>query len=346
MIFVSRTAFGGSGFFHDAEFLTFHRIPNFRMLTLGTTVTLDTTEDAEIDGHVNWRGDTKGIPHLNWGWDGTELRVQTYDPIDYPGAVATHALLKWDLSSIPSTNVVMKASLQMTGWDGSDGAIDVYGIELGDWSESTVTWNSWATTSQSLVLLGQLTCAGPANTRGQTVFANSALTQWVQDWVNGNQANYGIILKMHDDGTPGGDSFSSREDTWASGHAPQLVIQYFPSSVFAEVKGKVSLTGYTGDMQNVGVQVEIRQNNVPVKVQNGLSDATGSFSMDLVPLGTYDVYVKSFGYLKQSVKNVNVSADPTNVGTIQLKAGDLNGDSNINMLDFAIIANNWLALED
>jgi hypothetical protein len=187
-------------------------------------VTLNSTDDAEIDQHVNWRGDTKGIAHLNWGWDASQLRVQIYDP-SY-GNIASHALIKWDVTGIASNAAINSVTLEMSGWDGSDGPIDVYGIAVGSWEEETVTWNSWAATTQSLVLLGQLYCAGPANAVGQTTFSSNDLASWVQSWVNGSQANNGIILKMHDDGSAGGDSFSSKEDPWSYGHAPQLKIAY------------------------------------------------------------------------------------------------------------------------
>ena len=200
------------------------------LLVMGSTVqatdvTLDATEDAEIDGHVNWRNDPKGIPNAGWLHPATELPVKIYDPIDYPGAEAAHSMIKWDVSSIPSSDVVTAVTLEMSGWDWSDGPIDVYGIEVGDWAEATVSWNSWAATTKSLALLGQLASAGPASVTGQTQWSDADLTALVQDWVDGDQANYGIILKKAGT-TPGVDSFSSREDTWASGHAPQLKITH------------------------------------------------------------------------------------------------------------------------
>jgi hypothetical protein len=225
IIMVCRTAWGCSDYFHNAEYTTFHRIPYFRMLsydsTFGSTIALlDAADDAEIDGHVNWRGDPKG--------DSDELRIRIYDPIAYPGANASHALIKWDFSNIPDTDIVTDVSLVMAGWDGSDGAINVYGIDVGDWNEATVTWNSWEATTKSIVLLGQLTSAGPANTAGQTIFSDLDLTNRVQDWIADKEKNHGLILKMS--GTAAvGDSFSSKEDTWAYGHAPQLLIQHHPA---------------------------------------------------------------------------------------------------------------------
>lgn len=350
IIFVSRTAFGGSvpyssSPFHDAEYITFHRIPNFRMLSEATISTIDASDDAEIDWHINWRADTKGIPHPEWSHDASELRVRIYDPNQYTGAQGSHVLIKWDFAGIPATDVIVAVTLEMAGWDNPDGMIDVYAIAEGDWDESTVTWNSWEATPKSLVLLGQLSSSGPANTSGNTIFSNPNLTELVQEWISGNQANYGLILKMS--GTaPVGDSFSSHEDTWESAHAPQLVIYHLPSSEFASVEGTVNPSGYTGDLQNVGVQIELLQNGVTARTERTLLDASGSFSMDLVPKGTYDVAVKAFTYIPELLTNISVSADPTDLGTIVLGAGDLNGDSIVNLLDFAIMANNWLSVEE
>ncbi len=354
MIFVSRTAFGGSvpyssTPFHDAEFMTFHRIPNFRMVNQATTSVIDASEDAPVDQHQNWAGDTKGIPHLNWGWTATELRPMLYSNDYYVPGLRQDVLIKWDLSSIPATDVITAVTLEMSGWDNPDGIIDVYGIETGDWSEATVTWNNWASTPQSLVLLGQLASAGPAITAGNAIFSNTNLAAWVEDWKAGSQPNYGIILKMSGTNPPVspsiGDSFSAREET-AYGHAPQLIIQHIPASAFATIQGKVNSNGYAGNLQNFGVQVELRQNGIAVRTENLLLDATGGFAVDLVPLGTYDVAVKAFTHLQKVLPNINISASPTNLGTIVLNAGDLNGDSVVNLLDFAIMASNWQSAED
>jgi len=134
-------------------------------------------------------------------------------------------LIKWDVSSIPSTNIVNDVTMQLVGWDWSDGPIDVYGIEVGDWDESEVTWNNWQARTKSLVLLGSFTQSDPGTA---TSFSDPDLTAWVQDWVDGDQANYGVILIRHDLETPGGDSFSAHEDTYDPNvyFAPRLVIDH------------------------------------------------------------------------------------------------------------------------
>ena len=344
IIAVSRTAFGGASNFHDAEYLTFHRIPSFRLLNQASTTTVHASDDAEIDGHVNWRSDPKGIPQPQWNHTAAELRIRIYDPIAYPGAEAGHALVKWDLSGIPPGDIVTAVSLEMAGWDYPDGSIEVYAVNTGDWDEATVTWNNWAATAPSLVLLGELTSAGPAGSAGSTVFVDDDLTSWVQDWLHGAQDNYGLLFKMGGS-TPGGDSFSAHEDTWASGHPPRLVIQHIPASAYATVQGTAHLSGYSGDLRHVAIQVELRQNGVLARSERMLLDSAGRFSIPLVPLGTYDVAVQTSANLQKVLTNVNVSADPTDLGTAQLTGGDLNGDAAVNLLDFAIMARNWLATE-
>ncbi|MEN6386347.1 MAG: DNRLRE domain-containing protein [Phycisphaerales bacterium] len=355
IIFVLRTAFGGSvpyssAPFHDAEFVTFHRIPNFRMLDIAATTILTSSEDAPVDQHQNWASATKGIPHSNWNWTANELRPMLYGDDHYVAGLRQDVLIKWDFSTMPATDIITNVTMEMSGWDNPDGVIDVYGIQEGSWTEDTVTWNSWATTPQTLVLLGQLTEAGPAAVAGETIFANANLTQWVKNWINGNQANNGIILKMSGPnpatGTIG-DSFSAKEEAsgTAYGHAPQLVIQHVPASAFSTVTGTVQLEGYTGNLQSIGVQVEFRQNGAVVRTEKTLLDSAGAFSINAVQKGYYDVAVKSFTYLQTVIPNVNVNSDPTSLNPVVLKAGDLNGDSEINLLDFGIIANSWMSAE-
>jgi hypothetical protein len=188
--------------------------------------------------------------------------------------------------------------------------------------------------------LGQFACAGPADSAGQTVFSDPCLTAWVQKWVNGSQANYGIILKMHDDGTPGGDSFSSREDTWSYGHAPQLQINHEPLT--STITGKIDIDGYNGDMSFVGVQVELKQNGSTVRTERLLADATGNFSFSEVSLGTYDIAVKVCTQLPKTISGVEIKTGSTNLGTINLIGSDLDGNARINFIDLKLFADNWL----
>ena len=140
-------------------------------------------------------------------------------------------MLKWDVSALNS-DPISNVSLSMSGWDGSDGPINVYGIIAApnSWAETNVTWNSWANMSYSLMLLGQMYSSGPWAQVGDSAFSTPELASFVASWINGSVANNGLILKLDlPNPTSGtlGDSFSSKEET-GYGHAPQLVITQIP----------------------------------------------------------------------------------------------------------------------
>lgn len=212
------------------------------------TTTLSTTDDAEIDQHANWASDTRGIPHLNWGHTATELKVKVYGDDYYTTGLRQDVMLKWDVSGL-GTDAVTNATLAMSGWDASDGPINVYGIIAApnSWAETNVTWNSWAATSYNLVLLGQMYSSGPAAAVGDSTFSSVALTSFVQSWVDGSVANNGLILKIDVpnpvSGTIG-DSFSAKEEL-SYGHAPQLIVTQIPepTTIILLAGGLLSIVG-------------------------------------------------------------------------------------------------------
>jgi len=200
--------------------------------------TYEAYHDAEID--VN-------TPDTCLG-DDDEMRV--HSGISY-------GLIKWDLSAVNPTTTVDNTCMELMNWDYPDGAINVYGIEAGDWDESSVTWNSWGNTSQTLNLLGSFTAPGSA---APAWFYNDNLTAFVQDWVDGDQTNYGIILKH----TIAGDSFSTEEDTW--GHGPWLTVWYdnvsTPGVTLVETSGSTAVAedGPTSDNYTVVLDTQPTDN--------------------------------------------------------------------------------------
>ena len=333
IVFVSRTAFGGSGFFHDAEFITFHRIPYFRLFHQSTISVINCSGDTEIDQHINYKAKNLGAE--------TSIRVEVRsavytDPVISP---ESQGLIKWDVSSIPSTDIVTYAELQLQQSDGAVESCDVYAIDEGVWDEMTVTWDSWQAAGNSESLLGNM--PNITISKGLTTFTNDDLTELVQLWHNGGHDNLGLLFKWA--GVVGqGDTYLSKEHT-GDYIAPRLVVQHISDLLFASVIGSVELSGYTGDLQDAGIRVDIRENGVEARREALLLGPGGGFAIDRIPLGTYDVTISAFGYLPKTLTGVDVSSDPIDLGTIVLDAGDLNGDSFVDMLDFAILANNWLS---
>jgi hypothetical protein len=340
IVAVSRTAYAGADSAHDANYFTFHRIHNFRSMT---TTRLIAADDSWLDQHPNWAGDTKGIPHPEWGWTAAELHVGTLDPNGYAMAYESQVLIKWDLSTITSTDVVTDVVLELVANDSPDGPIEVYGVAQGSWEEDNVTWNNWDAMAKTLTYLGSLTLSSTGN---PVNYSDPNMTAWVQKWVNGQQANNGILLKWAGPiGT--GDSFSSHEDIYDPNiyFGPKLSVSHIPQGVAATVQGNVAASGYTGNKENIAVLVEFRQGGIPVRTERKFLDTSGNFSIPLVEKGTYDLAVKSYAHL-QEVLTRNVNADPYSLGTITLQGGDLNGDGLINSLDLDILADNWLATGD
>ena len=179
-------------------------------------VTFDAVADAEIDQHVNYNNSNLG--------KATSIRVETRDPA-YTNPVESPqswALMKWNLDSIDPSTVLGDASVRIIQCDGSVDTVDVYAIDEGDWDELSVTWNNWVGT-ETVEYLGTMT--NTAYPDGVSTFSSSALTAWVQDWIDGDQENYGLLFKWSGS-VSDGDTYVSREH--ASLDPPQLIITAVP----------------------------------------------------------------------------------------------------------------------
>jgi hypothetical protein len=143
------------------------------------------------------------------------------------------ALVRFDLSSIPSDARVVESTLQLyaSGWDGSDMTIDAYRIRR-DVSICQATWNQ-AGDANPWDLPG---CNDTDTDRGATPessLTTSGISKWysfnltiaVQDWVNGRLANNGVLLRGAESGSTSLFRFASAE-VGTSSLRPKLVITY------------------------------------------------------------------------------------------------------------------------
>jgi len=178
------------------------------------TVTLNNTADAEIDSFDNNTAlGSAGIFRVEDG--GPETRV-------------SWALLGWDLSSIPATDVVTDVTLRIQQLDTGVESVYVYGIQEGAWDESTVTWNNWVGT-ETIVLLGEMfNVPSTSGNREYTTFNDPNLTAWVQSWVDGSQANYGLLFKWAGPPEAVGDTYLAREHSLWQSYPTELVIDAVP----------------------------------------------------------------------------------------------------------------------
>ncbi|MBM4430209.1 MAG: DNRLRE domain-containing protein, partial [Chloroflexi bacterium] len=142
------------------------------------------------------------------------------------------SLLHFDLSSIPAGAVVTQASLQLyaIGWSGSNLSLGAYAV-LRDVELCQTTWNL-ARTGQSWAIPG---CNGSTDRRGtpENSVTTSGIYQWyefditslVQDWVYGDVANCGLLLRGTSATSTSSFRFASSESGTAS-QRPKLVVTY------------------------------------------------------------------------------------------------------------------------
>ena len=109
------------------------------------------------------------------------------------------------------------------------------------------------------------------------------------------------------------------------------------------LQGRLScVSGNDPDACAVAVKVELIQAGQVVRTEFLIPDDSGSFNLSNVPCGTYDIATKTVVSLRKVFTDLVISADPTELGTIVLDRGDLQGDGVIDLRDFAILGNNWL----
>ena len=153
-------------------------------------------------------------------------------------------------------------------------------------------------------------------------------TAWVN---NGNTYNMGIG-DLYGVGVIGNGSVAT--NFWASG-GYKLNFWNTNNPVSISLTGNVDLADFGGDITDVPVTVEL--NATPYNL-NLASD--GKFTILDVAPDTYDVRIKASHWLAKTTSGVEVAGN-TDIGTITLINGDINGDNGIDESDLAIMSNDW-----
>jgi hypothetical protein len=175
----------------------------------------------------------------------TDTQLNTYT---WPtNSIANAILIKWDLSSIPAGSTIINASLSLylQGYEGTGGD-DLYDISVHKVinknpviSEATgydySTSNPWtpATGVYNNIPLAQGDISLPEDIRAidKTLgYKSWNVTQMVQDWVNNNSMNYGMLLNSDSSATSDSNRFFASNEYSNLGQRPKLVITYMPSS--------------------------------------------------------------------------------------------------------------------
>lgn len=138
------------------------------------------------DAHVNQRQST-----TNYGTN-TSLNLRNNDGAGGVDNYGRDILIKFDLTSIPSTATIASATLRLHYYDWGDTdpagrTLDLYPV-TGTWSEGTVTWDTQPTRSSTLSASATVpTTAG--------AWMDWDVTSDVQDFVSGTSTNHGWILR-------------------------------------------------------------------------------------------------------------------------------------------------------
>lgn len=283
---------------HDGtyDYLDIH---HNRLLTGScATVNMEATEDTYL---------YKNNPTTKYGGDST-LVVDgdvTVDANDYERS----ALIKWDVSSIPTGAFINTASIRVNVTNVSTDRYDVYQL-LRDWSESQADWNDYASGSgwQTAGAQGSndrgtvsLRTTPGSNSSGLETFSlNDAATRLIGEWVATPASNYGLIIQ--DYGQDNSYQFDSREGSTP----PRLTVQYCGDE--GEVIGDTVFEDIDGDGNHddgepgiAGVVVNlVNDNNGNGDVDTGdtvnesrTTDADGHYLFFGKPSGDYIVDVAS-----------------------------------------------------
>jgi hypothetical protein len=153
---------------------------------------------------------------------------------DVDGDPDVAALLRWDVSEIPTGSIIVSAAIELNITNSSKHNYEIYALNKA-WDELSATWqramtgNNWSTAGatnsadRDSTVLGTL---GPASTGTLRINLNAAGIQAVQDWINDPNSNFGIIL--HDYTATDGIDFRSSETSTAS-QRPKLLINFEPA---------------------------------------------------------------------------------------------------------------------
>ncbi len=166
-------------------------------------LTLAPTADAFIDN---------AQPNSNFG-GADQIQVLR------SGGHLQHALLRFDISSIPASLQVISATLELDLLAGSDaGAVQIELLDSSaDWAEASVTWNSFGSGAGSLI--------------GSAEVAGAGLYRWdvtalARAWHAGAQANQGLVLRTSNASSSGIQKLFAAREHANAGLRPRLKLFY------------------------------------------------------------------------------------------------------------------------
>jgi hypothetical protein len=186
-------------------------------------ITINSTNDGMLDQHVNYNTDPVGV--AAYGHHYAPAPAQEHIVVgrradDYGSpdtGPSMFGAMKFDISSlagktISSATLRLVQTIDATSVPNRGGdfaaTTEVYGVDSGDYDESTATWQNYvggvgnpvmATYLSSFVTaLGTMnnvsSPGGLAGPGGVSTFSNTNLTNLVQQWIDSGSSNLGLLL--------------------------------------------------------------------------------------------------------------------------------------------------------
>jgi hypothetical protein len=183
--------------------------------TVQEDVVVQPDASAGKDAYVN-----ESAPGTNYGTDTSLFVAGT-------AGNSTRMYTQFNLSSIPSTAIILSADLGLYYYGSEAGAVEggpvgVYRV-TGTWVESTITWNaSLAAQSTPIDFI-------PVPASATSDFQLWDVSSLVQIWVNTPSTNRGALLRDTDETSGDGVKYFYSSDWSTDSQRPKLVITYFDS---------------------------------------------------------------------------------------------------------------------
>jgi hypothetical protein len=108
-----------------------------------------------------------------------------------------------------------------------------------------------------------------------------------------------------------------------------------------DVAGTIALADYTGDITRVPIYAEIMNESGPVGSAVVHLPEDGTFQISNVQSGDYTIVFSACKSLNVAVPVTVTPGGVTDIGTITMPNGDLNGDNSVGFADFNILRKNW-----
>jgi len=205
--------------------------------TAGAAVSRTFRQNAGVPAY-NGTTDCSISQELGRYWDQNENYDRTYELAISGNPVDIGALLRFDISAIPSTATVTAVTLTFHVLANGSG-FSVYELKK-DFVETEATWNlaragvPWETpgatgpTDRGAAALGTYAAPGGATPYSYTMALNAAGVAVVQGWVSTPSNNHGLVIA--DYLISGKARVASSEDAAAANH-PILIVTYTLSTV-------------------------------------------------------------------------------------------------------------------